>query len=293
MRFISAVTISARVFALCDSLVHWTLTRRSSGTYLRTLQQDDGLAWSKAAAISERETITRVERAQFRFRDLAIWRGRIRDGIMDLPGVTTLDLNEAANRIVVGVEPNVDRSMVAGFLAAAEVPNTAIEIKLDPKPQTAQSLLSRIRPLTAGTRMGTYNQYFGPPDWTPRWSRNNWCTLGQPALYQGAQTILQVSHCTNLEGILENPAINYYTYFIGQDWYPDLHGYTGWGSPAPQGFNPFGYEQFDRRGPTCGSWFNSRPCRHAEVAVWNISGIEEIQPEVPFVLGRIAKTLTP
>lgn len=79
------------------------------------------------------------------------------------------------------------------------------------------------------------------------------------------------------------------TYFIGQDWYPAIIGSSGWNPPAPQGYNPFGYEQFDRSGPTCGPFYDQRPCRHAEVAVWNVSGMEVIPPEVPFTLGRIAR----
>lgn len=246
----------------------------------------------ESATVSENELISRVDRAQFGFRALAIWRLRIRDGIFGLPGVTTLDLDEGKNRIAVGVERDADRTQIREFLAEMQVPLAAVDIRLDPEAKTAQATLgSRIRPLTAGTRVGRYNNYFGPPDWNPRWTATNWCTLGISAMYQGAQTILQVSHCTNLEGILENPAINYYTYLIGQDWYPAINGQTGWNPPAPLGYNPFGYEQFDRRGPTCGPFWDSRPCRHAEVAVWNISGIEVIAPKVPFTLGRIARPL--
>ena len=243
------------------------------------------------ASVTEREPITRVERAQFRFRDLAIWRLRIRESIMSLPGVTTLDLDEGANRIAVGIDPSADRKRVVEHLSAMQVPLAAVTLKMDPAPETAQSsLASRIRPLTAGTRVGRYNNYFGPPDWNPRWTATNWCTLGTPAMYQGVQTLLVVSHCTNREGILENPAINFYTYFIGQDWdFVGINGKTGWNPPTTPGYNPFGYEQFDRAGPNCGPFWDVRPCRHAEVAVWNISGIEVIPPEVPFTLGRIAR----
>lgn len=244
----------------------------------------------EAASFSSRETVLRTERVQFRYRDLAKWRLRIRDGVMNLAGVTSLDLNEGTNRITV-VEPSADRLKLREFLASKEVPETAVEILVDPESRPAQSLDSRIRPLTAGTRFGRYNQYFGPPDWNPRWTATNWCTMGTPAIYQGVQALLIVSHCTNREGIHEHPALNGVTYFIGQDWYPAINGQAGWNPPAPQGYNPFGYEQFDRSGSNCGPFWDSRPCRHAEVAVWNTGGIEVIPPEVPFTLGRIARPL--
>ena len=242
------------------------------------------------ASINERDAVAKIVRVQFRFRDLAIWRMRIREGILSLPGVTTLDLDEGANRIAVGVERFADRTTIQKYLAELQVPLAAVDVRLDPAQEPAQSsLASRVRPLTAGTRFGRYYNYFGPPDWNPRWTATNWCTLGTPAMYQGAQTLLIVSHCTNREGILENP-FNYATYFIGQDWDPaGIHGKTGWNPPTTQGYNPFGNERFDRSGSNCGPFWDSRPCRHAEVAVWNIDGIEVVPPETPFALGRIAR----
>lgn len=102
------------------------------------------------ASFSPREIISRTQRVAFRFRDLTIWRLRIRDGIMSLPGVTSLDLDERANRIAIGVEPDADRTRIVAFLATTQVPESAVDIRLDPENQTAQSLATRIRPLTAG-----------------------------------------------------------------------------------------------------------------------------------------------
>lgn len=247
----------------------------------------------ESATVSEREQISRVERAQFRFRDLAIWRLRVREGIFGVPGVMSLDLDEGKNRIAVGVEPEADITRLLGYLSEMQVPLAAVDIRLDPESATAQQgtmLTTRVRPLTAGTRFARYSQYFGPPDWNPRWSINGGqCSLGTPALYQGAQALLIVSHCTNIEGGLENPAINGNTYFIGQDVYGAIHGYSGWNMPAPPGYNPFGFEQFDRSGSLCGPFWDRRPCRHAEVAVWQIGNMEVVPPETGFVLGRIAR----
>jgi hypothetical protein len=47
---------------------------------------------------------------------------------MGLLGVTTLDLDEAANLIAVGVEPNADRARILEYLAARQVPEAAVDI---------------------------------------------------------------------------------------------------------------------------------------------------------------------
>ena len=107
---------------------------------------------------------------------------------------------------------------------------------------------------------------------------------------QGVQVLLVVSHCTAREGALDDDPLNWVSYYIGQDWYPAITGQTGFFPPAPFGYNPFGTELFDRAGWTCGPAHDRRPCRHAETAVWDLSGMEVGFGETPFVLGRIART---
>ena len=229
---------------------------------------------------------------EFGFRQLAAWREAVGELILDLPGTVSLDLDEMRNRLVVGYASTADRNELQQVLNRARVPNTAVLVVTEePVVRTQATLDSRVRPLTSGTRFGGYSQDWGPShNYSGWWTAINWCTLGVPAIRQGVQVLLVVSHCTAREGALDDDPLNWVSYYIGQDWYPAITGQTGFFPPAPFGYNPFGTELFDRAGWTCGPAHDRRPCRHAETAVWDLSGMEVGFGETPFVLGRIART---
>lgn len=237
-------------------------------------------------------SIDRVDAAAFSFTELARWRRALRTDVLDTKGVSSFDLDERANRLVIGVASDVDALALRRLFANAGVPAVAILLRAEELSSGAQgaSLDSRVRPLTAGTRFGRYYSTVQPPNYSMDWVAVNWCTMGVSAMRQGIEVLLLVSHCTHREGALDTDPANWTNYYIGQDWYPAIDTASGWFTPpAPFGYNPFGQELFDRAGDTCGPLFDRRPCRHAEVAAWSVGGIEVALGETAFTLGRIAR----
>lgn len=262
--------------------------RNSAEVQLRHLLTLPRYANSELRGLS----IDRIGTGSFSFTELAKWRSAIRTAVLDMRGVASLDLDERANRLVVGVASDVDVLALRKLIADLGAPSAAIELRAEELSVGAQgtSLDSRVRPLTAGTRFGRYYSTVQPPNYSMDWVAVSWCSLGVPAIRQGVQVLLIVSHCTVREGALDTDPTNWTNYYIGQDWYPAIDTASGWFTPpAPFGYNPFGQELFDRAGTTCGPVYDRRPCRHAEVAVWSIGGIEVASGETAFSLGRIAR----
>ncbi len=91
------------------------------------------------------------------------------------------------------------------------------------------------------------------------------CTLGASAVREGVQVILTASHCTAA-------------------WNGDDFGSTNQNLYSPS----FGVEVFDENGWICGFFYDIR-CRFADVAAYDVAGVDVSEGETGFQLGRIAR----
>lgn len=93
------------------------------------------------------------------------------------------------------------------------------------------------------------------------------CTLGASAIREGTPVILTASHCTAV-------------------WNEDDFGPTRQNLSSPS----FGIEVFDENGWICGFFYDVR-CRFADVAAYDIAGVDVSEGETGFQLGRIARPI--
>jgi hypothetical protein len=71
--------------------------------------------------------------AQYTFDELRGWRDRLADALLELDGVTFVDLDEARNRLTIGLNPmqaSATRALVTDVLTRAGVPEAAVAFEL-------------------------------------------------------------------------------------------------------------------------------------------------------------------
>ena len=123
---------------------------------------------------------------RYSFLQLKDWHERMLPEVLGLPGVILTDVDEAENRLRVGVETQERVGMVEARLAGLGIPREAVLIEeTEPIELVSHTLRSRVRPLVGGLQIN-----FG----------NFLCTLGFIAIRAGVQGLVTNSHCTNIQG---------------------------------------------------------------------------------------------
>jgi len=127
-----------------------------------------------------------VSDAQYLFMELRTWRDRFlaRD-VLSFPGVVWLDLDEAANRIVVGLETGADASNVRALALDAGVPLAAVEFEATKPYVSHTTLRDQFRPIQGGVQI---QRVVGTTRAT--------CTLGFTALWSNQPVFLTAGHCS-------------------------------------------------------------------------------------------------
>jgi hypothetical protein len=142
----------------------------------------------QARPLSEREVglasqgSVLVRPADFTFPQLARWRDRVTDEVLKHEGVEFTDLDEAQNRVVVGVTSLKARLAAAQSLQRLAVPTEAVVFEATEPAVQLQSLQNRFRPLRGGFQI----QRVG----------GGRCTLGFNAVRNGVGVFITNSHCT-------------------------------------------------------------------------------------------------
>jgi hypothetical protein len=159
---------------------------------------------------------------QYDYLQLSDWHARMRADILAAPGVNLLDLDEASNRLRVGIESEQALGLVEKQLAALGIPREAVNIEVTEPIQFAATLRDRRRPLVGGLQIN-----FG----------NFLCTLGFIATRAQTQGMVTNSHCTNVQGgtegtVYHQPVASGTTNRIGQE-LADPAYFTG--APCPAG----------------------------------------------------------
>ena len=123
-----------------------------------------------------------VRRAAYPFLQLAAWRDGASDPVLETKGVEFTDLDEAKNRLVVGVSSAAARDEAAKKLREQQVPLEAVVFEEVKPVQEFITLRDRRRPIEGGYQIA---------------NSNGICTLGFNATWAGNRAFLTNSHCTN------------------------------------------------------------------------------------------------
>ena len=137
---------------------------------------------------------TRFVAADFDYLTLRDYRDRAADGVLNVPGATYLDLDEMANRVVVGILDESYRGDVEARFKEADVPAEATEVVVTGPIVENTTLQQFHRPLEGG--------------WQIQNASGALCSIGfmtkNPA--GGAPSFVTASHCTGtlwaLDGML-------------------------------------------------------------------------------------------
>jgi hypothetical protein len=132
-----------------------------------------------------------VADAQFTIRELMGWRDLVREGL-DPALWVSLDADERADRVVIGVRKEFSAARVMASVVALGVPQTAVRIDVAEQVQEQASLTDKIRPLVGGLRIRVGSVY---------------CTLGLNVNFGATRYILSNSHCTTVPGVVNGDSL--------------------------------------------------------------------------------------
>ena len=130
----------------------------------------------------------RVLQGRYVYGDLDRWTQAVSYEVFEQGGVVFVDLDEAANRVLVGVERGASQANIRSLAARLGVPAGALVVReTDPIVYTA-TLQDQVRPVVAGLQI-----HFG----------NFLCSIGFNAVSGGQNSFVTASHCTNKQGGVE------------------------------------------------------------------------------------------
>lgn len=129
-----------------------------------------------------------IEHGDFEFRQLQDWRLRLRPSTLGIDGVVTLDIDEAANRVRVGVAPGTDRATMERIRQSVSfqlVPDQAVVFTEQEPIFPMATLEDAIRPIPGGVQIN-FGFFL--------------CTLSYNASRNGVAGFVTNSHCTDRQG---------------------------------------------------------------------------------------------
>jgi hypothetical protein len=230
--------------------------------YLTDPAQRDAVADALAPFLAARgldRSRLQVLRADFSYGRLESWFHGASPEALSVPGAVFVDLDEASNRLRVGVANGAAGAEVRRTLESLQVPADAVIVEETAPIRQVTTLQDRVRPVQGGLMIDFILGL---------------CTLGFNALRNGQLSFITASHCTWAQGGVEGTIWYQHTWF-------DLTGSD----------NTIGTEVADpvyfssprrRRGGPCP---RNRVCRYSDAA----RGAYSI-PTADVALGRIAMT---
>jgi hypothetical protein len=163
----------------------------SSGTptvYLTDLRQR-GAAERALAGFTRSEGVSapqlKVLKGDFDYLTLDGWLTRATPEALAVPGAVFSDLDEASNRVRIGVEDGTAEARVKNVIARLGIPASAVIVERTAPIRLAATLRSRVRPVRGGLQIH-FTQFI--------------CTLGFNALKNGVSSFITNSHCTKTQG---------------------------------------------------------------------------------------------
>ena len=207
----------------------------------------------------------RVIKGTYGFLRLKQWQDRQRLHTLALPGVVLTGIDEAKNRLEIGLAPGFSADRVTTELKRLGVPLGAVEIKHTPKISElgGPTLRDTRRPLEGGLQI----------------SPGGLCTLGALAVRQGVAGFVTASHCTAVQGGVEGTV-----FFQAAKFVKDSTGAT---VLAAQ--NQTGVETVDPQYSSGGNCPSGRICRISDSAfIRRTGGSSQSTPRAAAKFGYIA-----
>lgn len=146
---------------------------------------DPGQRAAAAAALGRAASEIQVRQGRFTYQQLDRWFQATSLEALAHAGVVFVDLDEAANRVTVGVEGPAAGGLVRALVARLGMPAEAIIVREVEPIGFATTLRDRVRPVVAGVQI--------------RFS-NFLCSLGFNAVRGGQNSFVTASHCTDHQG---------------------------------------------------------------------------------------------
>jgi hypothetical protein len=131
----------------------------------------------------------RLKEGRFSFDQLKRWKDSATDNLA-IPGVTMTDIDERANRLTIGVEPQGPRGLVEQELGVRGIPPEGWQIEETQPVEPQTSLQDKHRPVLGGLQI-TNNLSVAA------------CTYGFTATRNGVLGFVTNSHCTITQGGVE------------------------------------------------------------------------------------------
>lgn len=191
----------------------------------------------------------RVLRGRWSFNQLSRWRDQVSQ-VRSIPGVVFIDLNEAENRLTIGVESDAAGQAVLAHAAQVGIPSAAVAVTRAEPVRFMSSLRDVVRPVVGGLQFALVKN-----------GQEETCTLGYPVVTSGGTPGWLVnSHCTANMGVVD---------------------YTRGHQPVASAYYDIGAEIID---PAFWPCHINLQCRYSDAAVgmW-VSGAS-------YQLGRVART---
>ncbi len=148
--------------------------------YLTDIRQR-GAAEGALAAYGQ----VRVLQGDYTYEQLDHWFQRLSPEALALRGAVFVDLDEAKNRVLVGVEHAAAAAAVRGLVARLGLPGQAVVVAEVEPIRFAATLRDQVRPVRGGLQIN-FTQYL--------------CTLGFNADRSGQASFIVNSHCTQTQG---------------------------------------------------------------------------------------------
>jgi hypothetical protein len=215
----------------------------------------------------------RVHPVRYTYLQLRSWRDAWSDRILEVAGVSFVDLDESANRVVVGIAQAEARARVLELLRGSGVPVPALEFSeagyassqsrveyapyIAAPPAQGDSITSYRRPVEGGLKL-TYRHSADP-------TLAATCTAGFVAMLGGVRVLVTASHCSLRHWDGDNTS-----YFQAQ---PGAGRYVG-------------YEYRDPNGSSCG-FMSPNVCRHSD------GSAIALEPDVAASFGYIVRPVGP
>jgi hypothetical protein len=163
----------------------------------------------------------RVLRGDFDYTQLDQWFAKVSPAALAVPGAVFADLDEASNRLRIGVEHAAAQAAVRSVIARLGVSAEAVIVEQTEPIRQAATLRDKVRPVLAGLQIN-FTQFI--------------CTLGFNATRSGQASFITASHCTAKRGGVEGtkyyqPLASTSGSFIGTE-VADPSFFTGGACPA-------------------------------------------------------------
>lgn len=145
----------------------------------------------EAAAFRGVEPGVVIRRGDYGFAELAAWRKELRQ-VLSLPGVVSLDVDEATNRIRIGMDSrartkSLDRDRLERELLFKNAPREAVVVEEAEPIRPMVNLRDQVRPIAGGFEVANFKA----------------CTLGFNVFREGVFGFVTNSHCTSRQGGVE------------------------------------------------------------------------------------------